>query len=36
MFQQGLIAKNERSEVYIKDTDAFIKLYGEVKTSRIK
>lgn len=36
MFQQGLIAKNERSEVYIKDKDAFVKLYGDAKILRIK
>ncbi|MCX2716564.1 Crp/Fnr family transcriptional regulator [Helicobacter sp. MIT 21-1697] len=36
MFQQGLIAKNEQNDVYIKDKDAFIKFYGDAKISHIK
>lgn len=31
MFQQGIIAKNEHNEIYIKDPALFVNLYGNVK-----
>lgn len=31
MFQQGLIAKDEHNDIYIKDTTLFIKIFGNMK-----
>ncbi|WP_289181770.1 helix-turn-helix domain-containing protein, partial [Helicobacter japonicus] len=31
MFQQGLIAKDEHNDIYIKDTTLFTKIFGNMK-----